>query len=132
MTILENLQNQMKEAMRSKSQERLSVIRMLITEIRNEEKLKTNKRSQEDIVLAYHKKLKKSIDQFPAEKHPPILSEMKIVEEFMPKQMTKEEVVDYIKNNFSDTDVNMKNVMPHLKGKTDGKLVSEIVNNWKK
>ena len=131
MTVLKKLNEQMKQAMKDKNSKRLSVIRMLITEIKTEEKLKGQKRTEDEICLAYHKKLVKSLDFFPEDKKLEIKDEIKIVEEFMPKMMTKEEIVSFIKDNIPKDQVSMKTVMPALKGKADSQLVKQVVDGWK-
>jgi uncharacterized protein len=128
----ELLHEQMKTAMRDKNAKRLSVIRMLMAEIKTEEKSTTKKRTEEEVCQAYHKKLVKSLDFFPDDKKAEIKEELKIIEEFLPKQMSKEEVVAFIKANVKSEEVNMKNVMPLLKGKADSQVIKEIVDNWGK
>jgi uncharacterized protein YqeY len=132
MTILQRLSDEMKTAMKEKNVKRLSVIRMLMSELRNEEKAAGKKRTEEEVCMAYHKKLVKSLDFFPEEKKLEIKEELKIIEEFLPKMMTKDEVIDFIKANVASDQVNMKNVMPLLKGKADSQIIKEIVDNWGK
>jgi len=128
----ELLHEQMKTAMRDKNAKRLSVIRMLMAEIKTEEKSTAKKRTEEEVCQAYHKKLVKSLDFFPDDKKAEIKEELKIIEEFLPKQMSKEEVLAFIKANVKPEEVNMKNVMPLLKGKADSQMIKEIVDNWGK
>jgi uncharacterized protein len=130
--LLENLQKEMIKAMKEKQEKRLSVLRMLITEIKNEDKIKGKKREELDICRAYHKKLTKSLDMFPEDKKESIKEEIKVVEEFLPNLMSKEEVIKFIKENIETDKVEMKTIMPLLKGKADGNTVKEIVLNWNK
>ena len=64
--------------------------------------------------------------------------EISIYSEFLPKQMTEEEINETIKNIASSmaTPINkgllMKELMPVVKGKADGKLVSQIVEKFLK
>jgi uncharacterized protein len=132
LSILERLSNEMKTAMKEKNAKRLSVIRMLMTEIKNEEKATGKKRTEEELCMAYHKKLSKSLDFFPEDKKLEIKEELKIVEEFLPKMMTKDEIIAFIKDNVPIDQVSMKTVMPLLKGKADSQLIKEIVDNWEK
>jgi uncharacterized protein YqeY len=132
MTILQTLSDQMKAAMRDKNAKRLSVIRMLISDIKNEDKATGKKRTEEEVCFAYHKKLVKSLDFFPEDKKLEIKEELKVIEEFLPKMMTKDEVVAFIKANVAPDQVNMKTVMPLLKGKAESQVIKEIVDNWGK
>jgi uncharacterized protein len=128
----ELLSEQMKNAMREKNVKRLSVIRMLIAEIKTEEKSTNKKRTEEEVCQAYHKKLVKSLEFFPDDKKAEIKEELKIIEEFLPKMMSKEEVLAFIKANVKPEEVNMKTIMPLLKGKADSQTIKEIVDNWNK
>ena len=131
MKISERLFEEMKNAMRTKEAKRLSVIRMLMTEIKNEEKSSGKKRTEEELCFAYHKKLIKALELFPEDKKVELKEEIKIVEEFLPKLMNKDEIIVFINENVKE-EVNMKSVMPLLKGKADSQLIKEIVDNWNK
>ena len=65
MKIAEKLHEEMKTAMRDKNAKRLSVIRMLMSELKNEERKRPAKRTEEEVCFAYHKKLVKAVDLFP-------------------------------------------------------------------
>ncbi|MEI6092660.1 MAG: GatB/YqeY domain-containing protein [bacterium] len=132
MSIAKTLHDQMIIAMKEKSVKRLSVIRMLMTELQTEEKSSNKKRTEEEVCFAYHKKLVKALDIFPEDKKVELREEIKIVEEFLPKLMTKEEVVAFIKSNIKPEEVNMKTVMPLLKGKAESQVIKEIIDNWNK
>ena len=61
-------------------------------------------------------------------------AEIAVLEKYMPKQLTPEEVAQIVRNAISGQDVAslkmgdvMKLVMPQVKGKADGKLVSQTV-----
>ncbi len=132
MKLSELLHEQMKNAMREKNAKRLSVIRMLMAEIKTEEKSSAKKRTEEEVCQAYHKKLVKSLDFFPDDKKAEIREELKIIEEFLPKMMSKEEVIAFIKANVKPEEVNMRTIMPLLKGKADSQTIKDIVDNWGK
>ena len=132
MSIAKTLHDQMILAMKDKNAKRLSVIRMLMSEIKNEEKSGGKKRTEEEVCFAYHKKLIKALDMFPEDKKVELREEIKVVEEFLPKLMTKDEVVNFIKTNVKPEEVNMRTVMPLLKGKADSQMIKGIVDNWNK
>jgi len=132
MKISETLFEEMKKAMRDKNAPRLSVIRMLMAELKNEDKAAGKKRTEEEVCFAYHKKLVKAVDMFPEDKKAELRAEIKIVEEFLPKLMSKDEVIAFIKANVKPEEVNMKTVMPLLKGKADSAVVNNVVSNWGK
>jgi hypothetical protein len=129
--ISEKLFEEMKTAMRNKDAKRLSVIRMLMAELKTEDKAAGKKRTEEEVCFAYHKKLVKALDMFPEDKKAELKDEIKIVEEFLPKLMSKDEVIAFIKENVKE-EVSMKTVMPLLKGKADSQVIKEVVDNWNK
>src|SRR5256885_2166864 len=63
MSVLTKLQEDMKTAMKSGQKERLGVIRMLISDVKNID-LAPKKITEEEAVAAYGKKLKKSIEEY--------------------------------------------------------------------
>ena len=88
------------------------------------------------VVLKELKTIKEQIDSCPADRTD-LLEEYKkryaYVEVYAPKLMSKDEIIALIKDKFSDVVASknkgliMKNIMPELKGKADGKLINEIV-----
>lgn len=66
-------------------------------------------------------------------------SQIKFIEQFLPKQLSEQEIIDYVNNKINDLKLEgpinkhfgliMKNVSQELKGKADGKLISQIVKN---
>jgi len=119
--------------MRAKEADRLSVIRMLMAEVKNEAfSTQPKKRTPEEVVAAYLKKLNKAKDEFldKVEFVAKLDAEISIVSEFLPKPLTEAEICEIIRAG-NVTEVSMKTVMPLLKGKPcDGKLVQKIVSNW--
>ncbi len=94
MSVLAKLQEDMKAAMKSGQKERLSVIRMLISDVKNID-LAPKKISEEEAVAAYGKKLRKSVEEYeklgkPAEVDQ-LKAELAVVEEYLPKKASAEE-----------------------------------------
>jgi len=94
MSVLTKLQEDMKAAMKSGQKERLGVIRMLISDVKNID-LAPKKITEEEAVAAYGKKLKKSIEEYeklgkPAEVEQ-LKKELAVVEEYLPKKASPEE-----------------------------------------
>ena len=88
------------------------------------------------VVLKELKTIKEQIDSCPADRQD-LLEEFKrryaYVEAYAPKLMSKDEIMKLINDKFADVVASknkgqiMKNIMPELKGKADGKLINEIV-----
>ncbi|RUM61579.1 MAG: GatB/YqeY domain-containing protein [Persephonella sp.] len=140
--LLNRLQNEMKEALKSKNKERLSVIRMLISEIKKEQIDKKRELTDDDIIKIiqrYAKQRKDAIEQYKKANRQDLVEkeekELNIVLEFLPKQFSKEElekIVDECINEVGATSLKdmgkvMKVVLDRVKGRADGKVVSEIV-----
>ncbi len=140
--LLNRLQNEMKEALKSKNKERLSVIRMLISEIKKEQIDKKKELSDDEItkiIQRYAKQRKDAIEQYKRANRQDLVEkeekELNIVLEFLPKQLSREElekIIDECINEVGATSLKdmgkvMKVVLERVKGRADGKVVSEIV-----
>ena len=125
--MLDRLQEEMKKALKVKDTDRLNVVRMLISEIKNESFKSGIQKTAEEVVTAYRKRLSKAKEEFIDRKEfvEKIEKELKVVDEFLPKQMSKEEILEFLKT-FPE-EKTMRNVMLILKGKVDGKLVKDIL-----
>src|SRR5690242_5871692 len=89
MSLLNRLQEDMKTALKSGQKERLGVIRMLLSDVKNID-LMPNKPTAEQVVEAYGKKLRKSIEEYEKLGKPDEAGQFKrelaIVEEYLPKK----------------------------------------------
>ena len=133
----EKITNDLKTAMKSKDKLRVSVLRMIMAEIKVAEK-SGKEFNHIDVVNSYAKKLKKSIDEYKKlgadENVTSLESELKIAQEFLPEQMSAEELNKIIgkiitENNFTMKDMGkiMRSVMDKYGDVADGKQVQEIV-----
>lgn len=102
MNLYDRFLNDLKSAIKEKNKNKISVLRMLISEI-NYKKSVVNIRSNIDgkgiieIVGGYHKKLKKALKEYPAGvKKDILLQEIEIVEHYLPKQLSVSEVGNII------------------------------------
>lgn len=134
----ENIQEQMKQAMRDRDQVRLEAIRFLWSEIKNVEIDAKHELSDEEILEVAGREVKKRrdvIDQMKSGGREELVGEeeakLKVIMEFMPEQMSREEIEkivgEVVSGGAADFGAVMKEVMPRVKGKADGKLVSEVV-----
>ena len=88
------------------------------------------------VVLKELKTIKEQIDSCPSDRTD-LLDEYKkrysYVEAYAPKLLSKDEILKLINDKFADVVAGknkgliMKAIMPELKGKADGKLINEIV-----
>ena len=143
MSLLERLNNDMKQAMKNKEKDKLSVIRMLKAALQNEAIKLGNKELTEDeeltVLSREAKQRKDSLQEFSnagredlAEK---IRTEIKYVELYMPQQLTEEEITNIVKKTIESVGATTKAdmgkvmgaLMPKVKGKADGALVNKLV-----
>jgi uncharacterized protein YqeY len=89
MELLAKLQDDMKAAMKSGQKDRLIVIRMLISDVKNID-LNPQKPTPLQVVESYAKKLRKSVEEYEKLNKPDevakLKSEIAIVEEYLPKK----------------------------------------------
>lgn len=143
MSLLDRLNNDMKQAMKNKEKDKLSVIRMLKSALQNEAiKLRQDELTEAEDLTVLSRELKQrkdSLQEFSnagrvdlVEK---IQSEIKYVEVYMPQQLTEEEVANIVKETIQSVGATSKAdmgkvmgaLMPKVKGKADGSLVNKLV-----
>jgi len=143
MSISENIQKDMVQAMRDRSELKLSTLRMMKAAIKNKE---IDKREPLDdretlaILSTLIKQRKDSIEQFTKGNRPELAQkeaeEIVIIEAYMPKSLGEEEIVATVRAaiaemgspTMKDMGTVMKNAMARFGGaRVDGKLVSETV-----
>ncbi|OIK16602.1 hypothetical protein BIV60_03800 [Bacillus sp. MUM 116] len=143
MSLLERLNNDMKQAMKNKEKDKLSVIRMVKASLQNEAiKLGSNELSEEQELTVLSREVKQrkdSLHEFDkagrADLVDKLRTELSIVEVYMPKQLSDEEVSDIVKETIAETGATSKAdmgkvmaaIMPKVKGKADGSLVNKLV-----
>ncbi|MBA4348413.1 MAG: glutamyl-tRNA amidotransferase [Thermodesulfovibrio sp.] len=143
MSIPERLTAELKEALKSKDELRVSVIRMIKASLKNKEIEKFGKLTTDDDILSVLssmcKQQKESIEQFKlagrmdlAEKEG---KELKIIQSYMPAQLTPQELDNIMISTIKEAGASspndigkvMKLLMPRVKGIADGKIVNERV-----
>src|SRR5829696_8890422 len=94
MDLQTKLTEDMKTALKAGQKDRLSVIRMLLSDVKNID-LMPSKPTAEQVVEAYAKKLKKSQEEYQKIGKPDqvaqLQSELAVVEEYLPKKASREE-----------------------------------------
>lgn len=133
----------MKQAMRAKDKERLSVIRMVKASLQNEAiKLGVDTLSEEDELTVLSREIKQRNDSLAefkkanredlAEK---LDSEIHILQPYLPAQLSEAEVEEIVLATIEQVNATskkdfgkvMQQVMPKVKGKTDGAIVQQLV-----
>ena len=110
MDLRARLEQDMKAALKSGQKERLSVIRMLLSDVKNID-LDPKKPTAEQAVAAYAKKLRKSLEEYErlgkAEEIKNLKFEIGVAEEYLPKKASAEETARLVdeflaKNTFTE------------------------------
>jgi len=128
----------LKTAMKAQDKLRMSVIRMVLSEIKYAQAAENIKEELSDeaiakVVGAYQKRLVKSRDEYPdPAKVAQIDAEIKIVEEYLPKRAGTDDVKAAIQEILNSTPERnfgllMKQVMAKLGAAADGKVVSQLL-----
>lgn len=135
--MLKQITKELRVAMKSRDKLRTSVLRMLLSELQNFEKSGKDFKPN-DVVKGYAKKLSKSIEEYERLQKQDMADsykeELAIVEEFLPKQMSDEELekaVTEILESEKPKDIGsaMKIIMGKYKDVADGRKVQSFVKN---
>ncbi len=145
MSKIEEVRKDMVAAMKAGDKERKATLSALLSALKNKAIDKRADLSAEEeiqVILKEIKQLKETIDTTPADRTD-IFDEcrqrLSVLEEYAPKMMDAEEIQSVIQTVLSDLGIEaptakdkgriMKELMPKVKGKADGKLVSELVGS---
>lgn len=145
MTISEQIQKDMVDAMRSRDELRLSTLRMVKSAIKLKEVDKRavlDDKETQQILSTLIKQRRDSIEQFTKGGRQELANkeadEIKIIEHYLPKAMGEEQIAEAVKATITemgsptmkDMGTVMKNVMAKLQAtgaRVEGKTVSELV-----
>ena len=145
MSLDQTLLNDMKQAMKNKDKETVSVIRMLRSALQNEAIKKSGSLSEEDELAVLSRELKQRKDSLQAfdkaDRHDLVEKlefEIKVLQNYLPKQLTNEELEQIIQETINEVGASskkdfgkvMSTVMPKVKGRADGKIVNQIVQKY--
>ncbi|BCU82424.1 hypothetical protein JIR001_22070 [Polycladomyces abyssicola] len=141
-SLLERLNQDMKTAMKNKEKTKLSVIRMLRSEIKNEEIQRQHTLSDEEVIEVLMRELKKrkdALQQFEEAGRDDLVQQLReeitVIEPYLPEQLSEEELRELVRevvqeigaSSKADMGKVMKAIMPRVKGRADGKLVNRLV-----
>jgi uncharacterized protein YqeY len=131
--LMERVNNGIKEAMKAGQKDRLNALRFLKAKfIENNTSSKVI--PELDVVVAHYKKMKDSLSEFPEGNaiRAQTERELAFLQEFMPAQMSEEEVKKIIlgiKASLGTPNMGavMKELTPQIKGRFDGKRANDLV-----
>ncbi len=132
----------MKNAMKNKEKDRLSVIRMVKSSLQNEKYKLGRELTDDDSLTVLNRELKQrkdSLHEFEQANREDLASKLRdeivVLEDYMPEQLSEEEVTQIVQETISEVGASTKGdmgkvmgaIMPKVKGKADGGLVNRLV-----
>ena len=146
MSKIEEVRSAMMAAMKAKDKERKDALSALLTALKNkaiDKRADLTEEEETQVILKEIKQLKETIEMTPADRTD-ILAEcnsrLAVLEEYAPKMMDEEEIKAVVSEVLASLGLDaptakekgkiMKELMPKVKGKADGKLVSEVVASF--
>ena len=145
MSIKEKLMQDLKAAMKSHDKikkDTITMVRAAIKQIEVDKRVDLSDEEVIDIISKQYKERVSSIEDFKRGGRDDLVAqteeEIKIILEYLPKQLTDEELEDIIKEAIEKLSITskkqigelMKEVMPKVKGKADGKKVNSIASKY--
>jgi len=144
MSLKEQLQRDLQDAMRKGDEVRKSTLRMLISAIGSAEVAGSERKELSDdqvigVIGKQVKQRKESIDEFQKANRQDLVdretAELGVLEEYMPEQMSREEIEAEARTVIeevgaagpSDKGKVMSALMPRLAGKAEGREINEVV-----
>ncbi len=142
MSILKRIDEDLIKALKARNELKATLLRGLKSDIKYRQIDKGAELTEEDIISVLRTSAKRhrdSIEQFAAGKRQDLVdkesAELEIINQYLPEQMSEEKLRQIIKETIDRTGADspakigmvMKELMPQVKGKADGKLVKELV-----
>lgn len=142
MSLTEQINQDLKTAMKAKDKETLKVIRMLKAALQKEQLEHSEPLTDEQeltIIAREMKQRKDSLAEFEKAGRQdlvePLLEEIKIVKKYLPQQLSEDEVKEVVKQIVEQLKVTDKSgfgavmgqAMARLKGQADGQVVNRVV-----
>ena len=140
----ETLDSDLKEAMRNKEALKRTVLRTMLSEIRNAEINSQSTLDDEGIISVLTKQVqqrKDSVEAYEAANRQDLVAkeseEINIISVYLPEQLPQEEIEQIIDSAISQSGASslddmgkiMGLVMPQVRGRADGKIVNTIVTS---
>ena len=144
MTLNEQINNDLKNAMKEKDSFKLGVIRMLKGAMQLSKKNVHDELSDEEVIDVVSKQIKlrkDSINEFKKANRDDLVNqneeEIKVLEIYLPEQLSEAEILDIIDKAFAKVNPTskkeigliMKEVTPKVKGRADMGYISKIIND---
>jgi uncharacterized protein YqeY len=139
---IEEIEDEVKEAMRARDAERRDALRLILNALKNSEKELQRPLSEDEELQVLQRERKRRVEaaeafraggreaQAEAEER-----ELEILQEFMPEPLGEDEIEDIVDDAIAEVGATsmadlgrvMADVMPQIAGRADGSVVSQIV-----
>ena len=146
MSKIDEIRQAMVEAMKAKDKDRKDTLSMLLAALKNkaiDKRADLTEEEETQVVLKEIKQTKESLELTPVDRTDLIEDYKKrlaVLEEFAPKMMDADEIKAIVASVLADLAIEaptakdkgriMKELIPKVKGKADGKIVNEIVSSF--
>ena len=146
MSKIDEVRSAMMAAMKAKDKERKDALSALLTALKNkaiDKRADLTEEEETQVILKEIKQLKETIEMTPADRTDILTacnSRLAVLEEYAPKMMDEAEIKAVVSEVLTSLGLDaptakekgkiMKELMPKVKGKADGKLVSEVVASF--
>ena len=142
MKLIDRINEDIIRSMKAKDGTRVSVLRFLMASIQGKEKDKKETLEEEEVLAEIQssaKRRKESLEAFSEGGRQDLVdkeaAELVILEEYLPEQLSEDEIRSAVQETVAEVGAGsmadlgkvMKELMPKLQGRADGKLASQIV-----
>lgn len=142
MGLKERLQDDLKEALRSRDERRKAVIRMALAAIQLAEADRGGELDEPSLIAVLQKEVKRRQETIEELRGTPRTdrladeeAELAILESYLPRMMSREEIAAEARTVIAEVGATgprdmgavMQTLMPRVKGRADGRLVNEVV-----
>jgi uncharacterized protein YqeY len=141
-SLIEEIEDELKDAMRARDAERRDALRLILNSLKNSEKELRRPLSEEEELQVLQRERKRRVEAAEAfrgggreEQAAAEERELEILEEFMPEPLSEDEIDEIVDDviaevgatSLADLGRVMADVMPQIAGRADGSQVSQIV-----
>ena len=141
-SLKQKLMEDLKQALKNQDKVRRSVIRLVMSAIKNAESARQSDLTDPDILGVIAKEVKQrreSIEAFKQGSRQDLVAqeeaELAVLEEYLPRQMTRDEIIAEARRVIAEVGAQgpgdkgkvMPRLIPQLKGRADGREINEIV-----
>ena len=142
MSLIEEIEDELKDAMRARDAERRDALRLILNSLKNSQKELQRPLSEDEELQVLQRERKRRVEAAEAfraggreEQAASEERELDVLEEFMPEPLSEDEIEEIVDDviaevgatSMADLGRVMADVMPQIAGRADGSQVSHIV-----